>query len=76
MLLEHNTRPHIRAATSPAIHSTGSEVVPHLSTAWMWHRVTSGCLHLSSNISKEVISRKIKKFTLTWFLRTARGALQ
>jgi len=38
MLLQHSkARPHISAAASAAMNSTGSEVIPHLSIAWIWH---------------------------------------
>jgi len=38
MLLQHiKARPHISAAASAAMNSTGSEVIPHLSIAWIWH---------------------------------------
>jgi hypothetical protein len=38
MLLQHNkARPHISAAASAAMNSTGSKVIPHLSIARIWH---------------------------------------
>ena len=35
-----------------------------LSTAWIWHHRTYGCLHLSKNISKKFISHVMMKFKL------------
>jgi hypothetical protein len=31
-----------------------------LLTAWIWHCLTSGCLHLSRNLSRAFISDEIK----------------
>lgn len=37
MLLQHSkARPHISAAASAVIENTGSEVIPHLTIAWIW----------------------------------------
>jgi hypothetical protein len=46
------------------IENIGFEVVTHLPTAQIWHNLTSGCLKLSRNISKEFISYVMKKLKL------------
>jgi hypothetical protein len=59
-LLQHDeATPHTSVATSTAIHSIIFEVIPHppFSTDLT---LTSGCLKLSRNISKEIISHFIK----------------
>lgn len=58
------TRPHTIAATSAAIKNIEFKMFHALSTAKIWHRLTSGCMKFLRNISKEFISHVMNKFKL------------
>ena len=52
------------AGTSVAIQGVGLEVVLHPPYSLIWHRLTSGCLQHSRNLSKEFMLHVMKKFKL------------
>lgn len=63
--LQHDdARPHIGVGTSVTIKGIGLEVVPHPPYSLIRHRLTSGCLQHSKNLSKEFTLHVMKKFKL------------
>jgi len=64
MFLEHDARAHTDAGTLVAIQGVGLEAVTRLPYSLIWHRLTSGCLQHSRNLSQEFMLHVMKKFKL------------